>query len=177
MKLKFIFGIVGYTLLGLSTSISLNEPASAGSTPRTCASLKSPTKGAPTIAQAEAYFICGAERSSNRVRDYRVRLVRNVQMEMSPKPIFVNAANASNVRDTISDSYITVDVEKPMYAIRGSFANYSCNGGNNSPTCLESIIVEAKGFCFVDTFSDWHCIMKGKLGRDTRHNVPLPAGS
>jgi hypothetical protein len=173
MKLKFIFGIVGYTLWGLSTSFQLSEPALAGPTPRTCASRKSPTKGAPTLAQAKAYFICGSELYSKGTGS--VTIVRNVQMEMSRKPIFVNAANVGNIREAISSSRenITVDVQKPLYPIRGSLASYSC--GENSATCLEYIIVGAKGFCFVDDFGDWHCKMKGNFGAKPRNGVPIPA--
>jgi hypothetical protein len=175
MKLKFIVGIVGYTLLGLSTSFQLSEPALAEPTPRTCASRKSPTKGAPTLAQAKAYFICGSELYSKGVGAGSVTIVRNVQMEMSSKPIFVNAANVDNIREAISSSRenITVDVKKPLYPIRGSLASYTC--GANSSTCLEYIIVGAKGFCFVDDFSEWHCKMKGNFGAKPRNGVPIPA--
>jgi hypothetical protein len=178
MKLKFIVGIVGIvgcTLLGLSTSFQISEPALALPAPRTCASRKNPTKGAPTLAQAKAYFICGSELSSTGVGADSVTIVRNVQMEMSSKPIFVNAANVDNVREAISSSRenITVDVKKPLYPIRGSLASYTC--GVKSSTCLEYIIVGAKGFCFVDDFGDWHCKMKGNFGANPRNNVPLPA--
>jgi hypothetical protein len=176
MKLKFIIGIVGCTLFGLST-VPLVTPALAQTAPRTCASRKSPTKGAPTLVQAKTYFICGAESTTSGLgASSHVSVVRNVKIEMSPKPIFLNAANIDSVREAITNSsseVVTVDEKKPLYAIRGSLIRYTCFA--HSPAkCLEYNIVNAQGFCYVDDFGDWNCKMKGNFGAEPRNNVSVP---
>jgi hypothetical protein len=169
MKLKFILGIISYTLLGFSTSFSLNAQALTEATPRTCASRKNPTKGAPSAAQAEMYFICDGEFNINgRLGPAKAKLVRDVKIQISPKPILVNRANIEDIKEAAAGR--NMDVEKPAYAIRGSFVNYACIKGSG---CIVDTFQASTGYCFVDTFSDWHCIMKGKSS-STRRNVPWP---
>jgi hypothetical protein len=169
MKLKLAFSTVCYALFGLSISFSFNAQAATEVMPRTCASRKSPTKGAPTVAQAKMYFICDGEFNINGgLGAAKAKLVRDVKIEISPKPIFVNRANIEDIKEAAAGR--NMDVEKPAYAIRGSFMNYACT--KNSSGCIVDDI-QATGFCFVDNFSDWHCIMKGKSS-STRRNVPWP---
>jgi hypothetical protein len=169
MTLKFVFGIISYALFGFSTSFALNAQAATEATPRICSSRKSPTKGAPTVAQAEMYFICDGEFNINGgLGAAKSKLVRDVKIEISPKPIFINRANIEDIKEAAAGR--NMDVEKPAYAIRGSFVNYACT--KNSSGCIVDDI-QSTGFCFVDNFSDWHCIMKGKSS-STRRNVPWP---
>jgi hypothetical protein len=169
MKLKLIAGIISYTLLGISTSFTLNAQALTQAVPRTCASRKAPTAGTPTAAQAEMYFICDGEfYTKGGLGAAKAKLVRDVKIEISPRPILINRANINDIKEAAAGR--NMNVEKPAYAIRGSFTNYACI--KNSSGCIVDDI-QATGFCFVDNFSDWHCIMKGK-STGTRRNVPWP---
>ena len=74
----------------------------------------------------------------------------------------VGGARPFNPRD---DRNVTnLDPSKPLYAIRGSYKGYQCapvndidrNAGRN---CNLYDSQHAEGFCFHDTFGDWHCNM------------------
>ena len=89
----------------------------------------------------------------------------------------------------IQDSYEDIDPRQPVYPIRGSFTDYSCDpvrtpreiaGGyadNRGRNCDALEEPRASGVCFKTTFADWHCTMvdiKADVVRDTRRGIAPP---
>jgi hypothetical protein len=163
MKLKFIFGIIGYGLLGLSASFPIIAPASAEPTPRTCASRKSPTKGAPSIEQVKMYLMCDSEGSFS--QGTNITLIRDIKVQIG------RSRRASQPDFSFMDG-VTVDERKPVYDIRGSFVMYGCRSGASN-SCMVYTMPSQKGICFVDNFGDWRCRMLGAPS-NTLRNAPWP---
>jgi hypothetical protein len=130
--------------------------------PVVCASRKAPAKGAPTAAQANAYFRC-----DNELVNGFLYLVTEIKLEVAP------SARAFNI---LTDTTGIIDPKQPIYNIRGSYAAYSCwnlasaNPGQFPPgkSCSRSDVSNATGMCYKDTFGDWHCVMNGQ------HSWPAP---
>jgi hypothetical protein len=122
--------------------------------PVTCASRAEPARGAPSATQARQYFICDQEREPYR-NDHS--LVTNVTLQIA-------------------------SVSHPVN-IRGSFTQYGCakltsiqgcpNGNDFARThnCIATAQPSATGYCYKNTFGDWHCGMADAAHVNTN---PLP---
>lgn len=117
--------------------------------PRTCSPRNVPESGPPSAAQAEAYTICAIEGewASN------LYLVDQVT---------VTAVGSGRTYERNQGSRPNIDVMKPVYAIKGSYEKYQCDptyGEARSGDCVITHHRNAVGDCYLDTFSEWHCIM------------------
>jgi hypothetical protein len=121
--------------------------------PNTCASRKAPANGAPSVAQATAYFKCSMEYFFGD----KLVLVENVTVEVGNGRRFLR-----------SDSELKeVDPQYLIYPIRGSFDKYFCSrwpvwGGvpdKTQPNCLLSRPRNTVGVCYRTSFADWKCEM------------------
>jgi hypothetical protein len=147
--------------------------------PVTCASRTAPARGAPSADQVRQYFICDEERETSR---FTLALITNVKVQVGA------ASHPPNPQVTQASD---IDLSQPVWDIRGSFTNYSCNKLTSLlgwPTnvndfarthnCNVTDESAATGSCYKNTFGDWHCTMvdvAALIGK-TRANV-LPPGN
>ena len=121
--------------------------------PRTCASTRAPAKGAITADLAKQYVVCQTEKVSG----YELYLVENVTVQ-------VGGGRPYNPQSDVN--YSELDVETPIYPIRGSYTRYQCSQVNTSPNlynvgknCSVYEHRKATGSCYKTTFGDWKCNM------------------
>jgi hypothetical protein len=142
--------------------------------PRTCASRTAPTHGAPSVAQATLYTICEMERGDG---IHPLDLITGLKLQVAPVS---HPANQVIREITASD----LDPREPVWDIRGSYTAYRCfplsslTAGNafaRTHNCWVTEQPAATGYCYKNTFGDWHC---GLLGHstDTKPNMLPPAG-
>jgi hypothetical protein len=137
--------------------------------PAVCPSTKEPAKGAPTVEQAKAYFLCGV--TGEKEAGGYLYLTSELTIEVAPSSRPFNAW---------TDSTPDIDPKQPVYSIRGSYVSYQCshpsvNGGFGLPAgknCVRydagsNAPLRATGICYKDAFADWHCKMQPK-------DVPRP---
>jgi hypothetical protein len=142
--------------------------------PRPCGSRTAPAHGSPSAEQATQYVICELERGDG-VRP--LSLVTNVKVQVAsvshPPNELVKAITAADI-----------DPREPIWDIRGSFTSYRCyslgsliasNDFARTHNCWISEQPSAKGYCYKDTFGDWHCGMLGTVP-NWRTNVLPPEG-
>ncbi len=144
--------------------------------PAVCASTKDPSKGALSAAQAQTYFLCGVtgEKEGNDV----LYLISGLKIQVAP---------SSRPFNSWTDSVPDIDPNQPVYSIRGSYTAYTCyipgqggafgfpmgknctraDAGGNAP-------FTAAGFCYKDSFGDWHCRMQPKEAPQTTAGQPAP---
>jgi hypothetical protein len=142
--------------------------------PRTCASRSAPRMGAPSAAQAAQYVICELEQGDG---THPLSLVANVKVEVAAVS---HASNNFTREITAAD----IDPSQPVWDIRGSFTNYRCAplnsliAGNDFARTHNCWVLDqpiATGYCYKNTFGDWHCGLLGKR-TDWQMNVLPPAG-
>jgi hypothetical protein len=130
--------------------------------PRTCASRTAPEHGAPSAAQAMQYVICELEQGDG---THPLSLVTNVKVQVAS----VSRPPNQLVKEITAAS---MDPREPVWDIRGSFTTYRCyalgtliasNDFARTHNCWVSDQPTAKGYCYKDTFGDWHCGMLGNL--------------
>jgi Protein of unknown function (DUF1036) len=187
MKIQMIFGLISCTLMAtiMQNPMRVNAdtpiPMGTNRKPLTCPSRKSPTKGAPSLAQAKKYFTCLAEQeiygSMNRL--HILVLIDDLNMQISPKPRkFSKAIDGEFIYDI---GEFKLDTDKPVYPIQGSYTRYSCNDASYlkpGENCEIEKYNQNQGFCFNNAFGDWHCIMKGSPDRNsTRKGAPPQSNS
>ena len=128
--------------------------------PRKCSTRKVPAgNGPPSNDTIAKYVICGAEG----VTASNLYLVDNVVVsEVAP-------GRPYNPNEDINMS--NIDINKPVYAIKGSLRGYQCSqitkpGGydmgdayKKGSNCNRTTQPNASGLCYVDTFGDWYCSM------------------
>lgn len=129
--------------------------------PDVCASTKSPASGAPTVAQAKAYFLCGptGEAEGNGY----LYLISELKMRV---------AGHSRPYNSWTDATPDIDPSQPVYSVSGSFVKYQCvrpgmGGGASYPigkncdrvASASNTPFKATGICYKDAFADWHCKM------------------
>ena len=128
--------------------------------PQSCPSRAEPKTGAISVEQAKMYFTCHVEKGDTfdgNISD--LSLVTNLKLQVAPKS---RRANDADVFRAAGQS-ISLDRNKPLYDIRGSYTSYFC--GRTQPyvqdgtNCLASNMSAGKGICFKDTFGDWFCLM------------------
>jgi hypothetical protein len=183
MKLQIALSVIGCTLMTvLIPNSSDAQIPSIGTSrrPQICPSRKSPTKGAPSVAQAKKYFTCHAELEIIRARKGDgpnvLNLIDNLNMQIAPR-----ARRFSPSTD--SESGLNSRLNKPLgltsdlmvYDIQGSYTKYECNDASyNKPgqNCRISQFDDSRGVCFKNAFDDWHCTMVGSPGTSRRKGPP-----
>ena len=132
--------------------------------PRTCDDTKAPLKGAITAALAQKYLNCQMEG----VRGNYLYLVENVKVEVGN-----GIPYAAIMRHR---SFSEIDVNHPVYPIRGSFLQYlgkdpvSDHVGPPDTNCTIYNHPKATGYCYKTTFGDWKCVM-GDPAANNKENV------
>lgn len=142
--------------------------------PRTCASRTAPAHGAPSAEQARQYVICELEQGDGK---RPLSLVTNVKVQVAsvshPPNQLIKEITAARI-----------DPREPVWDIRGSFTSYRCfalstlgaqNDFARTHNCWVIDQPAATGYCYKDTFGDWHCGLIGSVV-DWRTNVLPPAG-
>lgn len=142
--------------------------------PRTCPSRTAPAHGAPSAAQATQYVTCELEHGDGL---QALWLVTNVKVQVAS----VSHPPNQVVREITA---ATIDPREPVWDLRGSFTSYRCdalasltaqNDFAKTHNCWASEQQTATGYCYKDTFADWHCgLVGGAL--NWRTNVLPPAG-
>lgn len=126
--------------------------------PAVCPSTKEPAKGALSNDQARAYIHCGfnGEREGNDT----IYLLSSLKIEVAP---------SSRPFNQWTDAAPDIDPKQPVYTIRGSYIAYICyipgQGGAFGQAMGKNCIrmdagdapLHAAGFCYRDSFNDWHC--------------------
>lgn len=127
--------------------------------PRTCSTKKVPTSGAPSADVVAKYVICGAEGKFGE----NMYVLDKVEISGVAPGRPYNPNEDINVAD--------IDINKPLYAIRGSEVGYQCGavvqpggydgGPEDHPgtNCNRTTYPNASGLCYQDTFGDWSCKM------------------
>ena len=118
--------------------------------PRVCASTKAPGK-VLDLKTATAAVLCYTELVSS--SQSHIYLVDDLKIEIAPK------GRPYNPRVDLMSG---IDVDMPVYAIRGSFVSHQCaplsdilaNAGKN---CHRYQQTQATGTCSKTTFGEWKC--------------------
>jgi hypothetical protein len=150
--------------------------------PRTCTSRLSPKKGALNAEQAKMYFICDAEKwHGTEVQGSSFfRLVDVQQIQVAPVP---RKATFDDIDWGRKISAINTNL--PVYDIRGTYISYACFGGVMEYESVRGRIIKKEkgkdchinqntnreGFCFRNTFGDWHCVLD-KSYTNTVRGIP-----
>ncbi|HEX4694755.1 hypothetical protein [Sphingomonas sp.] len=127
--------------------------------PRKCSTRKVPADGPPSNETIAKYVICGGEE----VTGSNLYLYDNVVVtDVAP-------GRPYNPNEDINMS--NIDINKPVYAIKGSLRGYQCgpvmkpggyDGGpddHKGTNCSRTTEPNASGLCYQDTFGDWYCNM------------------
>jgi hypothetical protein len=140
--------------------------------PITCPSRVSPQKGAPSLAQAKAYFICDKETLFG---DFGTDLssflfVNDLNMQISSK------ARAATGTDLALGYKQSIDTNRPVYPIRGTYTIYLCfadypGSHRKGKNCKVSVENES-GVCFHSSFGDWHCRMRNISSENKGQSAP-----
>ena len=143
--------------------------------PKSCAARTAPAKGAPSPEQARQYFICDAEHEFGS----SLFLVANVKVQVAP---VAHPPNQTIREINASD----LDPSQPVWDIRGSLTQYQCSqtaSWDNPYARTHNCTVEdhptATGYCFKNTFAEWHCVMSDiqHTGTNTQRNMLPPDGN
>lgn len=142
--------------------------------PRPCGDRTQPAHGAPSAEQATKYVTCELEQGDGR---RPLLLVTNLKVQVAsvshPPNLLIKELTAA-----------TMDPREPVWDIRGSFTSYRCdaldsliaqNDFARTHNCWVSEQPTATGYCYKDTFGDWHCGLLGSL-INWRTNVLPPQG-
>ena len=125
--------------------------------PRKCSTKKVPTNGPPSSETIAKYVICDGEH----VMGDNLYLYDNVQVTA------VAPGRPYNPNEDVNMS--NIDINKPVYAIKGSLRGYQCgrimqpggyDGGpsdHKGTNCNRTTQPDASGLCFQDTFGEWAC--------------------
>ena len=138
--------------------------------PRTCDNTKAPARGAITAALALKYLNCQMEKVSGG----HLYLVENVKVEVGggiPYRAIMGHRSLSEI-----------DVNHPVYPIRGSLLRYQCldpvseHVGPPNTNCNTYNEPKATGYCYKTTFGDWRCYMSdtSNIKENFRTNVAPP---
>lgn len=159
--------------VGLALTLPAVAPAGDGARfgardPHVCGSTKASGNGPPSAAVAREAFLCATEQVSAST----LYLAENVKIEVAAKgsPYNPNLHNMSKV-----------DVDVPMYAVRGSYTRYQCSAvsdymKNAGKNCNVYQQPEASGICYKTTFGDWKCSLLDLNHNKQEPNMAPPAG-
>lgn len=137
--------------------------------PHTCPNTKQPVSGPISATQARLYVMCEADH----ILSGYMYLAENVTVEVGKGRPF-NPLSEGFVKD--------IDVNAPVYPIRGSFLDYQCSVSRGFPienvgkNCNLTERPHAKGICYKSSFGDWACSMRDLDVdfRATKRDVPPP---
>jgi hypothetical protein len=143
--------------------------------PRGCATRTAPAHGPPSAEQARQYTICEMENGDG---IHPLDLITNLKVQVAPIP---HPPNQLLSEFTASDR----DPREPIWDIRGSYTGYRCfalstlvagNDFARTHNCWVTEQPAATGYCYKNTFGDWHC---GLLGHSTNTvpNMLPPSGT
>ena len=128
---------------------------------RTCPSRTSPQRGAISLAQARAYFICRYETFNGTLGEISASFhyINDLKMQIAGARTPTSADLALGYREEI-------DLKQPVYPIKVNYSSASCSGYNlsypNPETdgkCSVRDEVKGVGICFRSNFGEWHCKM------------------
>lgn len=136
--------------------------------PTKCDNRTKPSHGGPSADLARQYVICESES----VYGSSLFLVTGVKVQVAaishPAKSFVKEMKAADI-----------DPREPVRDIRGTLTQYQC--GKVSPAlnpfarthnCVVRDIPAATGYCYKNTFGDWHCAMIGAAAGTRQHVLP-----
>jgi hypothetical protein len=122
---------------------------------RSCPSSRvNPKQGAPSIEQAKIYFYCDQEGETTGITSGMLRLVDDLEIQISPKSRPFSLAHDFEYRRS-PRADIKMDTEQPVYDIKASFTGTVCHYPGT--TCSSDRFPSSNGICFRDTVSNWHC--------------------
>ena len=169
MNLKLIFRIAGLTLFALSMPTMLAAQDLRYGTsrvPQSCPSRSEPKTGAITARQAEKYFTCHIEQGETfdgNIPHTPMNLVTDLKIEVAPKSRRATVADVYRAANL--GSPIALNMDRPVYDIRGSHNSYFCDRYTaevqKKQNCVLSIYPKSQGICFQNNFSDWFCLLTG----------------
>lgn len=168
-------------MIALSTVTPLNAQNQSYGTdrrPQICKSRAEPKKGALSVEQAKKYFICDHERERDGTGFTNINslnLIDDLKIQVAPRSRRFNR-NDIVYSDEGGGVYLPMDMDKPVYDIRGSYTSYSCMSGRMftpGENCDVESFTDSKGICFQTTFGDWHCSMKGRF-KEVGRKLPPP---
>ena len=126
---------------------------------RTCPSRVNPQRGAISLEQARAYFICRYERFTGELgkTGSSYNFVNDLKMQMA-------AARPPTGADLALGYEEEIDLKQPVYPIKVNYSDAGCPSYNPSypnpridGKCLVRDEVKAVGICFRSNFGEWHC--------------------
>jgi hypothetical protein len=173
MNLKLIFRIAGLTVLALSTPTMLAAQDMRYGTsrvPQSCPSRSEPKTGAITARQAEEYFTCHVEDSAS---SYNMSFVTDLKIEVARKS---RRATIGDVSRAANSRSLALDMDRPVYDIRGSYNDYFCGrttaAVEEKRNCILSNFPKSQGICFQNSFKDWFCLLTGPSKEISRTAPP-----
>lgn len=176
MKLTLtLLGVAALILTGVAQSA---QGAEAGigqrfgaHDPRTCASQKEPSRGAPSASQAAHYFICGAESyTSSFGTGQTLVLVSDVKLDVGKGRPF----------NPLTDSFQNIDPSQTVYPVRASYFSYNCGpigylGVAAGKNCMKGEGKNLGGIMYKDAFGDWHTTLCCILGSTLQPGFAPPS--
>jgi hypothetical protein len=147
-------------LLTLLTPIILKaQTRDYGTTrqPRACPSRSQPTNGPITPELATMYVICREETDRNKLYGNGQRYFADIQnLQVAPKSRRVTLSEINR--------WENVDVDKPVYDIKGDITTYACgylssSYSNVGRNCTIFRRLQSTGRCYQTTFGEWYCSM------------------
>jgi hypothetical protein len=177
MNLKLIFGIAGLTVFTLSTTTKLAAQDLRYGTsrvPQSCPSRSEPTTGAITARQAEKYFTCHIEQGESFDGDRgSMSLVTDLKIQVAPKS---RRATLGDVSRAANSRSLALDMDRPVYDIRGSYNSYFCGrttaAVEEKRNCILTNFPKSQGICFQNSFSDWFCLLTGSTKQISNQSPP-----
>ncbi len=166
---SLISACVAFILFNPATLVAQNIDYGTDLRPRTCPSRANPINGKLTVQQAKIYFTCDHE-----VDIPILHLVNDLNLQISSRSRPVNNTDLRfNQRG--DGGTLSMNVEKPVYDIRGSFTSYTCfNAARRGGKNCDVAYLSGTGICFKNTFDEWHCNMLSAPVKKGEKNVPPP---
>jgi hypothetical protein len=177
MNLKLIFRVVGLTVFALSTPTMLAAQDMRYGTsrvPQSCPSRSEPTTGAITARQAEKYFTCHVEKGESFDGDRgSMSIVTDLKIEVARKS---RRATIGDVSRAANSGTLALDMDRPVYDIRGSYNDYFCGRTTaavaEKRNCILRNFPKSQGICFQNSFKDWFCLLTGPSKEISRTAPP-----
>jgi hypothetical protein len=152
MNVRTAVFVAAWSLLAAPASAGVGETYGTRD-PASCASRAEPKSGAPSLEQAMQYLPCDMEHAASG----NIYLLSDLKLQVAPKGRAFNP---------ITDTTQAIDPEKKVYDIRGGMRWWQCPskhslGWDNHPghACNYEDMSNLSGFCYQDTFADWHCAL------------------
>jgi hypothetical protein len=169
MKLRLTCGVIGCMLTILASNILPAQANDYGTSRqrRTCPSRTEPSSGGISAEQAAIYAACY----------YEERAVFNAAVDFVDI-LSVEVASESRQARSADFGLHQIDIEKPIYDIRGSIVVYNCQniteGYPRGQNCRISRVPDSTGKCYQTTFGDWYCLLGGSSLVNPETGMPAP---